>query len=65
MANKNVTKISSDEIRLLILTRGLTICDVIDEAIKLNGIIGVGIITLGEQLEQYCLDKIKTGNHGD
>jgi hypothetical protein len=51
-----------DEIKKLILERGLTITDVIDVVIELNGIIGVGLITLGEGLDKYCTDKIKHHN---
>lgn len=48
-----------DKILRIILEEGLTITDVIDVVIEHNGIIGVGLITLGEQLDQYCRSKIR------
>jgi len=42
------------EIKKLILKKGLTITDVIDAAVEINSIIGVGLITLGDQLKDYC-----------
>lgn len=42
------------EIEKLITERGLTITDVIDAVIDLNGIIGVGLVTLANQLSWYC-----------
>lgn len=51
-------QITRDEIKQLILERGLTLSDVIDSVIELNGYIGVGLITLGQQLDKYCKDKI-------
>ena len=47
------------EIKRLVLEEGLTITDVIDVVIELNGIIGVGLITLSEGLAKYVIDKIK------
>lgn len=41
-------------IRQMILDGDLTITAVIDEVIQLNGFIGVGLITLGDQLKEYC-----------
>ena len=52
-------QITKDEIRELITERGLTVEMVIDAVIELNGFIGVGLITLGDQLKQYALDKLK------
>ena len=51
-------KIDKKEIKRLIEIDGLEITDVIDVVIELNGIIGVGLISLGEDLKQYCYDKI-------
>jgi YesN/AraC family two-component response regulator len=53
-------KITKDEIKHLIENHGLNIMDVIDVVIKINGIIGVGLITLGKTLNDYCHDKIKS-----
>ena len=51
-------KIDKKEIKRLIEIDGLEITDVIDVVIEVNGIIGVGLISLGEDLKQYCYDKI-------
>lgn len=48
-----------EKIKKLILEEGLTITDVIDAVIELNGIIGVGLITLGEGLQEYVFNKIE------
>lgn len=47
------------QIKKLVLEQGLTIMDLIDVVIKLNGIIGVGCIRLGDDLKDYCYNKIK------
>lgn len=39
----------------------LTLTDVIDAVIELNGIIGVGLITLGDDMGQYIKDYVYTG----
>lgn len=48
-----------ETLKILIEEEGVTITDVIDAVIELNGIIGVGLITLGEQLKEYCRSKIR------
>jgi hypothetical protein len=48
------------KIKELMLNEGLTITDVIDCAIEVNGIIGVGLITLGEKLNDYCTKKLQS-----
>lgn len=45
----NITKVEK-----LVLEQGLTITDVIDAVIEINGIIGVGLVTLANQLSWYC-----------
>ncbi len=50
--------ITSEEIKDLILNRGLTVQMVIDEVITLNGYIGVGLISLGDIMQKYCYNKI-------
>lgn len=52
---------SKEELIGLMLTKGLTIEQLIDTVVEYNGIIGVGLITLGNQLKEYCTDKINTG----
>ena len=42
-----------DKIKDLVLNEGLTITDLIDVVIELNGFIGVGLIRLGDDLKQY------------
>ena len=51
-------KITKKEIERLILEEDLVITDVIDVCIELNEIIGVGLITLGNTLKEYCRKKI-------
>ena len=48
-----------DKIQNLIKNEGLTITDLIDVVVEFNGIIGVGLIRLGDDLKEYCYDKIK------
>jgi hypothetical protein len=60
-----MSKITTEEIEQLVLERELTLTDVIDVVIKLNGIIGVGLIILGEGLQEYVFDKIPKGNHDE
>ena len=47
-----------DTIKQLVLDGQITITDVIDVVIEANGIIGVGLVTLGTQLEEYVKSKI-------
>ena len=51
-------KITKKEIEYLVKYKNLTISDLIDVVIELNGIIGVGLITLGKNLNEYCRTKI-------
>jgi len=53
-----MNKISKEEIKNLIIERDLTLTDVIDVVIELNSLIGVGLVTLGEDLNDYCRSKI-------
>lgn len=55
-------KISKDEIRELVLNRELTITDFIDAVIEINSIIGVGLITLGDEIRDYIRGKC---NHNE
>ena len=36
-----------------------TLVEVIDAVVEINGIIGVGLISLGDDLKKYCYQKIK------
>ncbi len=51
-------KMSSEEIRRLVLNEGLTITDLIDEVVQMNGFIGVGLIRLADELKEYIESKI-------
>ena len=50
-------KISKEGLRKLIMDGKFTLTDVIDEVIEINGLVGVGILTLGDNLKQYCYNK--------
>lgn len=52
-------KLSVEDVKRLILEQGLEIATVIDAVIELNGFVGVGLITLGENLQEYCRNKIR------
>lgn len=45
------------------LTNGtFTIEEVIDSVVDLNGMVGVGLISLGDALKEYCYAKVKKSN---
>ena len=52
-------EITNEEILQLVLENNLTITRLIDVVVKHNGIIGVGLITLGDQLKEYVNSKIE------
>ena len=52
------TVMEKEKIKSLIEDEGLSLADVIDAVIELNGIIGVGLIALGDNLQRYCHEKI-------
>lgn len=56
-SNPIVNKITPDEIKRLILDRNLLLTDVIDVVCELNGFLGVGYITFGEQIGGYIKAK--------
>ena len=49
---------SKDEIYDLIFNQELTVTDVIDAVIEINGFVGVGLITLADQLKNYVISKL-------
>lgn len=51
------------EIERLVLEEGLELTDVIDVVIEINGIIGVGLITLSEQIKDYIRKKCGEANY--
>lgn len=46
-------KITKQEIEILILERGLTLTDVIDVVVGLNGFVGVGFIAFADSISDY------------
>ena len=55
---KNNDKYPLDDIKKLLVEGKLTLTDVIDAVIDLNKLIGVGLISLGQGLNDYCKSKI-------
>ena len=47
------------ELLELLRTEELTLTDVIDAVIELNGLIGVGLISLADDLSKYIIDNRK------
>lgn len=45
-------------IKTMILEHGISLTDFIDVVIELNGIIGVGLISLGDGIRHYIESKI-------
>lgn len=54
----NTKTITNEEVKELILKHGLTIQQVIDVVIDLNKFVGVGLITLADQLTKHIHSKI-------
>ena len=50
---------NKEKIKTLVEKEGLTLTDLIDVVVELNGFIGVGLVQLGDNLKDYCYDKIK------
>ena len=50
---------STEELHRLLKDREFTIEDVIDAIIFLNGIVGVGKISLGDSIRDYCHHRAK------
>ena len=48
---------TNSELHKLLKSGELTLTDVIDAVIEMNAIIGVGLISLGEDIERYILHK--------
>jgi|TARA_B100001250_G_C19332063_1_gene585156 hypothetical protein len=49
----------TDKIVKLLVDNDLNIYDVLDATIKENGIIGVGLITLADEIKEYIHSRIK------
>ena len=56
---------SSEELRKLLQDGEFAIEDVIDAIIQLNGIVGVGKISLGDTLRDYCYHRAKDYHGSD
>jgi hypothetical protein len=50
---------STEELQKLLKDKEFTIEDVIDAVIQLNGVVGVGRISLGDTLQNYCYHRAK------
>ena len=48
-----------EEIKQLIIKKGLTIEQVIDAVIELNSLIGVGLITLSDHIDSHIKSKLQ------
>jgi hypothetical protein len=55
-----IKKSNQYKIEQLMIDNDLSLIDVVDAVIEANGIIGVGLITLGDQLQEHCRNKIRT-----
>ena len=55
--NKDITK---DEIKELMLEHGLNIEDVLEVLIEANGIIGVGLISLANNISDHIKEQIRS-----
>ena len=53
----NAKQYSSEEIQELLKDGAFTLTDVIDAVIEINAIIGVGLISLGEDIERYIINQ--------
>ena len=51
--------LTHEQVIELIQNHGLHLEMLIDHVVKYNGIVGVGLVTLGENLEKYCLNIAK------
>ena len=49
---------TKQELTELVKSEQVTVTDVIDIVIELNGFVGVGLISLGEDIEKYIVGKI-------
>lgn len=52
-------KITKEQITELVENHNLELKDLIDVVIELNGFIGVGLISLGDDLQNYVHSQIK------
>jgi len=58
--HKTTPNVKDNElIKQLVLNGNLDLQQLIDIVIELNGFIGVGLISFGDNLKDYCYNKIK------
>ena len=55
---KPTIKMDPEELKRLLTKEEITLIEVLDTVIEINGIIGVGLISLGDELSEYCRKKI-------
>jgi len=55
--NLKAEEITPEEIKTLIMEKGLTLDKLIDVVVDINGIVGVGLISLGDGLKKYTYSK--------
>lgn len=60
-----MSQITNEEVLTLMFKRGLTVEQAIDVVVDVNGFIGVGLISLGDQFKKYCYkhkeERVTTG----
>jgi hypothetical protein len=54
MIIESLQDLTHEQVVELIQNHGLNLEMLIDHVVKYNGIVGVGLITLGENLQTYC-----------
>ena len=51
-----------EQLKQELIHNHFTVEEVIDSIIELNGMVGVGLISLGDALKEYCYAKVKKSN---
>lgn len=51
--------LSKEDVKELVLKHGLTLTQLIDVVIEINGFVGVGLISLGDNTKEYIYSKIE------
>lgn len=54
-----IEKANRQKIVKFLQKNNITLIEVVDAVIEADGIIGVGLITLGDQLKTFCRNKIR------
>lgn len=58
MSTEEKKETALHQIKLLMIENDVSLTDVIDITIESNALIGVGLISLGDGLKEYCYSKI-------